>query len=80
MVDADSYLLELVRYIHLNPVRAGRIKEIEKYKWSSHRAYLGEEEIPWLHSEWVLAQFAKRLNTSRRCYLFFINAALGGRA
>ncbi len=74
LVDADSYLLELVRYIHLNPVRAGLVKEIGEYKWSSHKAYLGEEEISWLHSEWVLSQFAERLNTSRRRYFSFVSA------
>jgi len=40
LVDADSYLLELARYIHLNPVRAGRCKAVDDYKWSSHHAYM----------------------------------------
>jgi putative transposase len=46
LVDADSYLDALVRYIHLNPVRAGMVKEPEEYRWSGHRAYLGLEKIP----------------------------------
>jgi REP-associated tyrosine transposase len=37
VVDADSYLLELAAYIHLNPVRAGMAKEAGTYRWSSHR-------------------------------------------
>ena len=41
LVDADSYLLELVRYIHLNPVRTGLVKDPLDYPWSGHRAYLG---------------------------------------
>ena len=41
LIDADSYLLELVRYIHNNPVRAGMVKTAEEYPWSSHHAYLG---------------------------------------
>ncbi|MGZ8425784.1 MAG: transposase, partial [Candidatus Binatia bacterium] len=38
--DKDEYLLQLIRYIHLNPVRAGMVKEPEKYLYSGHRAYL----------------------------------------
>ncbi len=38
--DKDEYLLQLIRYIHLNPVRAGMVKEPEKYSYSGHRAYL----------------------------------------
>jgi hypothetical protein len=40
LVDADSYLAELLRYIHLNPVRAGMVKSPEEYPWSGHRGYL----------------------------------------
>ena len=46
LVERDSYLLELVRYIHLNPVRTGMVKAPRDYPWSGHRAYLGEEVIP----------------------------------
>ena len=38
--DKDEYLLQLIRYIHLNPVRAGMVKEPEKYLYSGHRVYL----------------------------------------
>ena len=53
LVDADTYLLELNRYIHLNPVRSGIVRIPEDYPWSGHRAYLGLETIPWLTTEWV---------------------------
>ena len=53
LVDADTYLLELTRYIHLNPVRSGIVRIPEDYPWSGHRAYLGLETIPWLTTEWV---------------------------
>jgi len=76
LVDADSYLLELVRYIHLNPVRAGLAKDPVEYPWSSHRAYLGLEELPWVHTEWVLSQFAKRLVTCRKRYTIFIQKGI----
>jgi hypothetical protein len=71
-VDADAYLLELTRYIHLNPVRAGIVEEPEDYPWSGHRAYFGREEIPWLTTDWVLSQFSKRVSSARRAYGRFI--------
>ena len=72
LVDADDYLLELVRYIHLNPVRASMVTDPADYPWSSHRAYLGLESIPWLHTDWVLGQFARRLTTCRKRYAAFV--------
>ncbi len=74
LVDADNYLLELVRYIHLNPVRAGIVKKPQDYAWSGHRAYLGIETLPWLDTDWVLRQFAKRLKTCRQRYEAFVQA------
>jgi putative transposase len=78
LVDADTYLQELTRYIHLNPVRAGMVRETEKYPWSSYRAYLGLETIPWLTTDWVLSQFSKRLSVARRAYMRFIQEGKGG--
>ncbi len=74
LVDANTYLLELVRYIHLNPVRAGMVENPEDYAWSGHRAYLGIETLPWLETDWVLSQFAKRLKTCRQRYEAFLRA------
>ena len=74
LVDRDAYLLELVRYIHLNPVRAGLVGEPLDYPWSGHRAYLGKEEVPWLSTDWVLSQFDDRPGTARRRYRAFIRA------
>jgi len=72
VVDADAYLAELVRYIHLNPVRAKIVKIPEDYPWSGHRAYMGQEQLPWLTTEWVLSQFAQRLKTARTKYGKFV--------
>lgn len=72
LVNADAYLLELTRYIHLNPVRAGLVKEPEEHPWSGHRGYLGLEVIPWLTTEWVLSQFSERESSARRAYGRFI--------
>ena len=66
LIDADSYLLELVRYIHNNPLRAGMVLAPEHYQWTSHRAYIGEESIPWLTTDWILSQFAKHKKRARQ--------------
>jgi len=68
LVDADSYLLELAAYIHLNPVRAVMIETAEDYKWSSHKAYCGTEQIAWLNTEFILSHFSA--DHSIACQLF----------
>jgi putative transposase len=73
LVDADEYLAELVRYIHLNPVRAKLVKDPEKYLWSGHRAYIGQENLPWLTTDWVLSQFGRRLRSARARYGEFVH-------
>ena len=72
-MDGDSYLLELTRYIHLNPVRARLVKNLKDSRWSSHQAYLGKERLPWLTTEWVLSQFGKQMQIARRRYQEFIS-------
>jgi REP element-mobilizing transposase RayT len=72
LVEADSYLLELVRYVHLNPVRCGMVRDPREYAWSSHRAYLGEEHLPWLTTDWVLGQLAHDRAEARRRYAHFV--------
>ena len=72
LIDGDSYLLELVRYIHLNPVRAGVVVTSDEYPWSSHFAYLGKELLPWLTIDWLLGQFGKTLSKARVQYKSFI--------
>lgn len=72
LVDGESYLLELVRYIHLNPVRAGMVASPEEYSWSGHRAYLGKEILPWLTTDWMFAQFGKSATMARAAYLTFV--------
>ena len=77
LVDRDSYLLELVRYIHLNPVRARLVRDPAAYRWSGHRAYLGREDIPWLTTDTVLSQLAHTASAARRRYMAFIEAGKG---
>ena len=55
LIDADEYLLQLVRYIHRNPVRAGVTKRMEGYLWTSHVGYLsGGKKWAWLYRDKVL--------------------------
>jgi putative transposase len=75
LVDQDRYGLQLVRYIHLNPVRAGMVKSPGAYAWSSHRAYLGREALPWLTTDWVLGQFGVRAGVARSHFAEFVDAA-----
>ncbi len=77
LVDAESYLLELVRYIHLNPVRAALVKAPERYPWSGHRAYLGKERLGWLETRWVLSQFGRNTTRARERYARFVAEGRG---
>lgn len=72
LVDTESYLLELVRYIHRNPVRAGMVTSPEHYPWSGHRAYLDQEILPWLTTDWILNQFGNSPHVARRAYTDFV--------
>lgn len=55
LVDKDGYALELSRYIHLNPVRAGMVNSPEEYLWSSYRAFIGQSRLPvWLSTGFIL--------------------------
>jgi len=74
LIDADKYLLELVRYIHNNPVRAVMVKSAEQYIWSSHSAYLGKISVPWLTTDWILFQFAKESQRAIELYRDFVLA------
>jgi hypothetical protein len=75
VIDADSYLLELIRYIHLNPVRAKLAATPEEYRWTSHRAYLGKDAIPWLTTDWALSLFSEKEGLARRRYQQFLHEA-----
>ena len=77
LVDADAYLLELVRYVHLNPVRAGAAGLPEDYPWTGHRGYLGKELIPWLTTDLVLNVLSPRIGPARKAYETFVAGGTG---
>lgn len=74
LIDADAYLLELVRYIHRNPLEAGMVKDLSKNTWSSHPGYLsGSKKWDWLHKNYILALFAKNKTEGIRRYKQFVS-------
>lgn len=76
LVDGDSYLLELVRYVHLNPIRAKMVTTLEDYPWTSHHAYFGRETLPWLATESTLSMFSGKKERAVRAYVAFIGDGL----
>lgn len=58
LVDADAYLLTLIRYIHLNPVKAGVTDDPAAYPWSSHLVYLGSVSRPWVSTGFAMNMLA----------------------
>ncbi len=73
--EEGAYLLELVRYIHLNPLRAGQVKNIEEldqYPWSGHRVIIGREKNDWQEREYVLSQFHEKEGRAIRAYRKFM--------
>ncbi len=77
LVDADEYLLELLRYIHLNPVRAHMVQSVDDYPWSSHHAYLGERPEPWVTTDFALSMFHADRHTAIDAYRRFVSNGRG---
>jgi putative transposase len=73
--EEDAYLLELVRYIHLNPLRAGLVDSMDKldsYKWSGHTVILGHAQLAGQNVDEVLLMFANRKKIARMQYRKFV--------
>lgn len=77
LCDRDAYLLDLVRYIHLNPARVRDAMDPLRYAWSSHGAYMGEPSPVSVDTSLVLRQFATRMAEARRAYLAFLESGMG---
>jgi REP-associated tyrosine transposase len=76
LCDRDEYLLSLVRYVHLNPVRAKLVKRPEEYRWSSHKDYLTEAK-GLVDARRVLKIFSEKSSQARRKYSDFVADAIG---
>jgi len=71
----DRYLLELVRYIHLNPLRAGMVedlKSLDRYAYCGHSRLMGWRESGWQDTAYILRLFAKTISAARRRYMEFV--------
>ncbi len=75
----DLYLLELVRYIHLNPLRAGLVeglKELDKYRYSGHSILMGSVKNAWQDADYILRFYGKKASTACKRYREFVDKAI----
>lgn len=75
LCDEEAYLLQLVRYIHLNPLRAGLVKnpvELNSFHWSGHSVLLGKQSALWQNTEEILRRFGSTVRVARSNYLKFV--------
>lgn len=80
LVEEQGHWLELSRYVHLNPVRAGLARRPEDWLWSSYRGYhRAAHRVPWVDYEQVLEEFGGDGAAARRAYRTFMEEGLGRR-
>ena len=78
LVERESYLLELARYVVLNPLRARMVHDVADWPWSSYAAMVGTQVAPtWLETDWLLAQFGRRRSSAVAKYVDFVRAGVG---
>lgn len=78
LVEKEGYLLELSRYVVLNPVRAGMVADAGQWPWSSYAAMMGEAPAPpWLQTDWILGRFGQQRSEATARYRDFVRAGVG---
>jgi putative transposase len=78
LVEKDSYLLELARYVVLNPLRAKMVRQIEQWPWSSYPATCGQVPKPdWLNTDFILSQFGAQRARAIAKYVTFVHEGKG---
>jgi hypothetical protein len=77
LCDKDAYLLALVRYLHLNPVRAGIVRDPAEYPWSSHRAYLGVTRDIGIPRATILGQLGPQPSQAVAAYREYVSHGIG---
>lgn len=76
----EVYLKELVRYIHLNPIRAGIVSsldELNRYPYCGHGTLMGKKERPWQEVDYVLGYFGRRGDGARKAYGEYVEEGVG---
>ena len=77
LVEKDNYLLELCRYVVLNPVRANMVKKPEEWNWSSYRATAGLKSLPdYLTADWILGLFNRNKREVQKRYRQFVREGI----
>ena len=77
IIDRDNYLLEVCRYVVLNPVRAGIVENPRKYVWSNYKATAGYVKPPSLLTvDWILGQYGKKRQEAQKRYKDFVHAGI----
>jgi putative transposase len=77
LVQNQNYLIDLCKYIHLNPLKAKMVENLVHYHWSSHRAYLGIDQIPWLTTEYILSSIKQIFQDTMTYQNFIQNESQG---
>jgi len=78
LIEKETYLLDVCRYVVLNPVRLNKCSSADKYRWSSCRATAGEIRSPvWLHTDWILANFSRQTAPGQKKYRQYVRQGLG---
>lgn len=78
VVDKDAYLLELSRYVVLNPVRAHMVEHACDWPWSSYLSTIGQVAKPdWLDRDWLLSQFGAEAQSRVQAYQRFVDTGVG---
>ncbi len=77
LVDKDAYLLQLSRYLHLNPVVAKMVERPEQYEWSNYSGFIRKgKQLGWVEYGWLLSQFGRNKKRARRRYKEFVEEGL----
>ena len=79
VVEEDVYFKELVRYIHLNPLRAGVVEtlsQLDDYLWSGHSVLMGRGSFKWQDTQYVLQWFGKKHKQARQNYRYFVDQGI----
>jgi len=79
LCDKEEYLLQLIRYIHLNPIRVGLVKtlsELDRSPWTGHSVLIGNKKAGWMGTEEVLCNFGETVKKARKEYKAFVRVGI----
>lgn len=77
IVEKESYLLECMRYIELNPIRSNLVADLKNYKWSSYLAHIGDTPCTFLDTHPIFSELGKTLKEAQTNYKKFVHEGMG---